>query len=42
MLTAISVAISTRLPMMANLVICAAIYVLGHLVPSWPIPLWGK
>jgi hypothetical protein len=32
-LTAISVAISTRLPMMANLVICAAIYVLGHLVP---------
>ncbi|MEN6452244.1 MAG: ABC transporter permease subunit [Thermoguttaceae bacterium] len=33
-LAAISVAISTRLPMMANLVICAAIYVLGHLVPS--------
>jgi ABC-type transport system involved in multi-copper enzyme maturation permease subunit len=32
-LTAISVAISTRLPMLANLVICAAIYVLGHLVP---------
>jgi ABC-type transport system involved in multi-copper enzyme maturation permease subunit len=32
-LTAISVAISTRLPMMANLIICAAIYVLGHLVP---------
>ncbi len=32
-LTAISVAISTRLPMMANLVICASIYVLGHLVP---------
>jgi ABC-type transport system involved in multi-copper enzyme maturation permease subunit len=32
-LTAISVAISTRLPMLANLVICASIYVLGHLVP---------
>jgi ABC-type transport system involved in multi-copper enzyme maturation permease subunit len=32
-LTAISVAISTRLPMMANLIICAAVYVLGHLVP---------
>ena len=33
-LAAISVAISTRLPMLANLVICGAIYVLGHLVPS--------
>ena len=32
-LTAISVAISTRLPMMANLIICGAVYVLGHLVP---------
>jgi ABC-type transport system involved in multi-copper enzyme maturation permease subunit len=32
-LASISVAISTRLPMMANLIICAAIYVLGHLVP---------
>ncbi len=32
-LVSISVAISTRLPMMANLIICAAIYVLGHLVP---------
>jgi ABC-type transport system involved in multi-copper enzyme maturation permease subunit len=32
-LAAISVAISTRLPMMPNLIICAAIYVLGHLVP---------
>jgi ABC-type transport system involved in multi-copper enzyme maturation permease subunit len=32
-LAAISVAISTRLPMMANLIICASIYVLGHLVP---------
>jgi len=27
------VAISTRLPMMPNLIICASIYVLGHLVP---------
>ncbi len=33
-LTAISVAISTRLPMLANLIICAAIYVLGHLMPA--------
>ena len=32
-LTSISVAISTRLPMLANLMICASIYVLGHLVP---------
>ena len=32
-LTAISVAISTRLPMLPNLVICGAIYVLGHLGP---------
>lgn len=32
-LAAISVAISTRLPMMANLLICSAIYVLGHLLP---------
>lgn len=32
-LAAISVAISTRLPMMANLLICSAIYVLGNLVP---------
>jgi ABC-type transport system involved in multi-copper enzyme maturation permease subunit len=32
-LTAISVAISTRLPMLANLIICAVVYVLGHLVP---------
>ena len=29
----ISVAISTRLPIMANLMICFAIYVLGHLTP---------
>lgn len=32
-LSAISVALSTRLPMVANLVVCATIYVLGHLVP---------
>ena len=32
-LTSVSVAISTRLPMMANLVICVSVYVLGHLVP---------
>jgi ABC-type transport system involved in multi-copper enzyme maturation permease subunit len=30
---AISVAISTRLPMLANLIICSTVYVLGHLVP---------
>lgn len=33
MLVAVSVAISTRLPMLPNLIICASIYVLGHLVP---------
>jgi len=32
-LTSISVAISTRLPMLANLIICAVVYALGHLVP---------
>jgi ABC-type transport system involved in multi-copper enzyme maturation permease subunit len=32
-LTSISVAISTRLPMLPNLIICFAVYVLGHLVP---------
>ncbi|NQT13478.1 MAG: ABC transporter permease subunit [Planctomycetes bacterium] len=32
-LASISVAISTRLPILANLVICVSIYVLGHLVP---------
>jgi ABC-type transport system involved in multi-copper enzyme maturation permease subunit len=32
-LAAISVAISTRLPMLPNLIICSSIYVLGHLVP---------
>ena len=33
-LTSICVAIATRLNMLANLVICASIYVLGHLVPA--------
>ncbi len=32
-ITAISVAISTRLPMLPNLLICGAVYVLGHLTP---------
>lgn len=32
-LTAISVAISTRLPMLANLILCFSIYVLGNLTP---------
>jgi hypothetical protein len=32
-LAAISVAISTRLSMLANLTICTAIYVVGHLLP---------
>jgi ABC-type transport system involved in multi-copper enzyme maturation permease subunit len=32
-LTAISVAISTRLPIVPNLVICGSIYALGHLGP---------
>jgi len=33
-LASISVAISTRLSMLPNLVICGSIYVLGHLVPT--------
>ena len=33
LLTSIGVAISTRLPMLPNLIICMSIYVLGHLVP---------
>lgn len=32
-LTAISVAISTRLPMVLNVVVCVAIFVVGHLTP---------
>ncbi len=41
-LAAISVAISTRLPMVANLMICATIYVMGHLVPSIVASSVGK
>ena len=33
-MTAVSVAISTRLPMLPNLLICSSIYVVGHLVPN--------
>ncbi len=33
MLAAVGVALSTRLPMLANLIICASIFVLGHLAP---------
>ncbi len=32
-MAAISVAISTRLPMLVNLVVCASIFILGHLSP---------
>ena len=32
-LASISVAISTRLPMLPNLLICSTIYVVGHLIP---------
>ena len=32
-MTSISVAVSTRLAMLPNLIICMSIYVLGHLVP---------
>jgi ABC-type transport system involved in multi-copper enzyme maturation permease subunit len=41
-LASISVAISTRLPMLPNLVISAAIYVLGHLVPTLVATLAGQ
>ena len=33
-MSAISVAISTRLPMAVNMVACLAIFVVGHLTPS--------
>jgi len=33
MLAAVSVALSTRLPLLANLIVCVSVYVLGHLVP---------
>ena len=32
-ITSISVAVSTRLPMMPNMLICAVIYVVGHMTP---------
>jgi hypothetical protein len=41
-LASISVAISTRLPMIPNLVICSSIYVLGHLVPMLALSAVGK
>jgi ABC-type transport system involved in multi-copper enzyme maturation permease subunit len=41
-LAAISVALSTRLPMLANLVICASIYALGHLAPVLVQSTTGK
>lgn len=41
-LTSISVAISTRLPMQANLVICVSIYVLGHLLTTLVNALAGQ
>jgi len=41
-LASISVAISTRLSMMPNLIICASIYVLGHLVPTLASSAVGK
>ncbi|HZZ71353.1 MAG TPA: hypothetical protein VFE24_03815 [Pirellulales bacterium] len=41
-MTAISVALSTRLPMLPNLLICFSIYVLGHLVPLIVVSSIGK
>jgi len=41
-LASISVAISTRLPMLPNLVICTAVYVLGHLTPLLVQSSWGQ
>jgi ABC-type transport system involved in multi-copper enzyme maturation permease subunit len=41
-LASISVALSTRLPMLANLIVCASIYVLGHLVPMLVASSVGK
>jgi ABC-type transport system involved in multi-copper enzyme maturation permease subunit len=41
-LASVSVAISTRLPMLPNLVICTAIYVLGHLVPTLVVSAAGQ
>ena len=41
-LSAIGVAVSTRLPMLPNLMICASVYVLGHLVPMLVQSAMGK
>lgn len=41
-LSAISVAISTRLPMVVNMVTCLAIFVVGHLTPSLVSANLGK
>jgi ABC-type transport system involved in multi-copper enzyme maturation permease subunit len=41
-LAAISVAISTRLPMVPNMMICTVIYMLGHLVPLITVSAVGK
>jgi ABC-type transport system involved in multi-copper enzyme maturation permease subunit len=41
-LSAIGVAVSTRLPMLPNLMICASVYVLGHLVPNLVQSAMGK
>jgi len=42
LLTSISVAISTRLPILPNLLICVSIYVLGHLVPLIVASSYGQ
>ena len=41
-LASISVAISTRLSMLPNLIICGMVYVLGHLVPTLVISTVGQ
>ena len=41
-MASIAVAISTRLPIMPNLVICFTIYVLGHLAPVLPHSAAGR
>ena len=41
-LTAISIAISTRLPLLPNLTICLTIYALGHIVPTLVVSNIGE
>ena len=41
-MASIAVAISTRLPIMPNLIICFTIYVLGHLAPMLPHSAAGR